>query len=229
MTPASVAQVLDGRVEVQVWRTTPTDARSMDVLDEAEQVRASRFRQPEDRDRFVTGRFALRSALSRRIGVPPKDVVVEIDTNHRPFCSGGPSFSLSHSGEIVLLALSNDPELDIGIDVEREDRRLAIKELAGTVCTDAETTWLRANTPGASVRFLELWTAKEAALKCTGKGLGIDPRLARYDPANHLVTFAPETFIAPLAILGIAVPPEYRASLAAGHREHGCYAVGAPG
>lgn len=219
MTPASVARVLGGRVEVQVWRKLKASSQAMGVIDEAERARAARFLQPEDKDRFVTGRLALRSALSLRSGVPEKDVVVQIDTDGRPFCPGGPSFSLSHSGDVVLLAVSNDAELDIGIDLEREDRRLDLRRLVGTVCTETEVKWLRPESPGASVRFLELWTAKEAALKCSGKGLLIDPRMAQYDPVNHSVTFVPELRSASMAILGIHVPVGYRASLAVAHRK----------
>lgn len=78
-------------------------------------------------------------------------------------------FSLSHSGELALCALSDRA---VGCDVERVRSRSA--GLPRYVLDERELAWFlsRGSRWGD---FYTLWTLKEARVKCTGEGLRYPP------------------------------------------------------
>ena len=216
MIPQDVLFLAQGRVEVQFWKPLAAElgSRVSAVLSETEKARAVRFRSQADADRFVTGRFALRTALARRLGVDAASVAIEIDENGRPFSSGGPHFSISHSGDHVLMAVSEEPTLAVGIDIEFADRKIDLARICERVCTADERAWIDEGANLALARFFELWTCKEAALKARGMGLGIDPRAAIYVPQSGKVRFADHTGLAAVRVEAIAAPAGYHAALA---------------
>lgn len=77
----------------------------------------------------------------------------------------GVFFSLSHSGEYAMLAVS-----DAGVGVDLERLRPAPMRAAARVFSPDELDWLAAE-DGRDARFFTLWTLKEALLKATGRGL----------------------------------------------------------
>jgi len=82
---------------------------------------------------------------------------IRIAPGGKPYLPGGPHFSISHSGGMVLVAVCEDSP--IGCDVEPANR--AVKN---------EAAIRRKLFPGEDdVPFLKLWTAYEARLK---SGLG---------------------------------------------------------
>ena len=79
--------------------------------------------------------------------------------NGKPYLPGGPYFNISHSGRMVLLAVSGAAE--IGCDVEALSRR--VHNEAAIRRKIAE--------PGAEdIPLLELWVRYEARLKAGGPG-----------------------------------------------------------
>jgi 4'-phosphopantetheinyl transferase len=85
----------------------------------------------------------------------------------KPFLPGGPEFNISHSGEIVVLAVARSGA--VGIDVEKihaveiEDFSQYLPEVAS----------LRGQLDADRLNhlFFDCWTRKEAVLKGAGKGL----------------------------------------------------------
>ncbi len=90
------------------------------------------------------------------------------------YASAIPFFNLSHSGDFVMLAISDTP---VGCDIER--KRKAI--LSHHVFHPKELELLRSLPEGNArdYEFLRLWTTKEAFLKAIGTG--IDADAATYD------------------------------------------------
>lgn len=81
----------------------------------------------------------------------------------RPSCPVLPlSFSLSHSGGYAACAVSARP---VGVDLE-EIRPLRPALLG--ILSEEERAWMGDD----AARFAQLWTAKEAMLKCRGAALG---------------------------------------------------------
>ena len=75
-------------------------------------------------------------------------------------------FSKSHSGEYVVFAVSDRP---IGIDIELI-REIDAKVLE-VVMNKCEIAYILENKELVNRRFFEIWTKKEAYIKCYGKYL----------------------------------------------------------
>ena len=156
------------------WALPADDPDMRDLLDDAERDRYARFRRAEDKARFVTGRFLARTALAEAVGLDPKSIRFTTDCPHCGGSHGKPrlpgaevDFSLSHSGDRVVLVLAEGAE--VGVDVEQERDR-DIDRLADMVLTAAERDALAAMDD--KVRgFHSYWSRKEALLKSTGHGL----------------------------------------------------------
>ncbi len=82
----------------------------------------------------------------------------------KPYLPGGPCFSLSHSGELAVLSVSDAP---VGADIERI-APLRREAVLSRVLTPAERLWMGTD----EGRFAFLWTRKEAAVKWAGCGIG---------------------------------------------------------
>lgn len=169
------------------------------------------------------GRAPLRAILADYLHAAP-DMLAFIAGEHgRPVLAGphaALSFNWSHSGDHALLAIAHG--IAPGIDLERLRPRPRALDIARRYfCTD-EADALAALEPGQrDDAFLSLWTAKEAVLKATGRGLayGLDrlqltvppapSRLLRLDgddaSAWQLQSLAPDTgHVASLAWRGPA-------------------------
>ena len=85
--------------------------------------------------------------------------------NGKPFAPGYPAFNLSHSGEWVLLAVDDN---DVGCDIEQV-RFVNGLRMGRIVFTDRELREIE-NARDKTGVFFDLWTKKEALLKCMGKG-----------------------------------------------------------
>ena len=161
---------------VQCWRIVVSSLDPADLgglsqdLDPLEHARAGRFHRFEDRRRFIAGRVGIRRLLSAALGSAP---VLSSDGFGKPFCADrSVEFNISHSGDVVLVALAAG--FQVGIDVERQDP-----------ISDMAATWRRNFHPGevaeldrldkdeALFGFLRCWTRKEAVSKALGVGLSM--------------------------------------------------------
>lgn len=92
--------------------------------------------------------------------------------NGKPYIEGNPVyFSLSHSGEKAVIAISDSP---VGIDCELIGRRTANSVISRF--TERE----RAEINGDIAAFLYNWTAKEAFIKMLGGTLARDLKRLEY-------------------------------------------------
>jgi len=127
--------------------------------------RAAKFRFREDRLRCI-GAGALLYGIA---GIREEEI--SYNRFGKPMCAGK-NFSLSHSGDYVILSLS---DAYVGTDVE--DMRRTYKDVSSRVCTEDELKWLgeALDEPESSLRFYILWTLKESIMKAEGKGLAMNP------------------------------------------------------
>jgi 4'-phosphopantetheinyl transferase len=166
--------------EVHVWRidvagSAAIDPAALETLSEAERARAARFHFEADRRRFVASHVALRGTLASYLGAQPSSLAFGDGTHGKPFVDAperGRSlrFSLSHSGDLALVAVSLGCE--VGVDIERVRPR---EDLAGFVArylSPREREALERIPSGDRLRaFFETWALKEAYLKACGDGL----------------------------------------------------------
>jgi 4'-phosphopantetheinyl transferase len=142
------------------------------TLSPDEVTRANRFHFARDRDAFVSARATLRRILAAYLGVRPLDVRFAYAVSGKPSLASpvrGIEFNLSHSGDLLLLALSRG--VPLGVDVEHR-RPTAWEDLAPVVFTDSEMRDLWSlPQPQQYDGFLNGWTRKEAYVKARGDGL----------------------------------------------------------
>jgi 4'-phosphopantetheinyl transferase len=165
-------------------------------LSEDERDRARRFRQPRDRDRFVRGRGFLRRSLAHRLGCDPGSLALGTGPGGKPCLPRpAPAFNLSHSGGLAALAVSALHE--VGIDIECLAPQPALAgDLSGLIAAcfrPDEAAAIRA-APDPRQTFLRFWTGKEARMKLTGEGLGLDPRAIAlaHEAGRPLAYLSPE-------------------------------------
>jgi 4'-phosphopantetheinyl transferase len=166
--------------DVHVWRI-PLDVSQDIVVDLVpllsgeENARAKQILCEEAGRRFVVAHGALRRILSRYLDARPEQIRVVTDAQGKPHLASraGAStlcFSLSHSGECALLAVTKDR--DVGVDVERIRPVSAWREIAARYFSkrEREALWSLPNDRTLEA-FFQGWTRKEAYSKALGRGV----------------------------------------------------------
>ena len=79
----------------------------------------------------------------------------------KPFFENGPCFNISHSGQYIVMAVSNK---DIGVDIE-ENKEKDMSSLI-RIFNEAEAKMIKEHAD-----FYYLWCAKESLIKCIGSSI----------------------------------------------------------
>ena len=147
-------------------------------LDDVKRARVEKTRQRKDRMRTVAADALARRMLGEAMGVSPEAIRFVYAENGKPSVAGGGyEFSISHSDDIVVVAIHAGP---VGIDVEHI--REVSPRLAKKYFCEDENFYVFGHEPrdvdfehmastDIRMRFFEIWTAKEAYLKRIGEGL----------------------------------------------------------
>ncbi len=161
---------------VDVWRVwLDSVSPAPDALSASECQRAARFRFDRDRRRYIAGRTAVRTILARYLDTDPASVPIAVDRGGRPEIPGEADMSISHSGELLLLAVARG--VRVGVDVEALDQELEVASLAHRHLSPGEAASMANLGIGEStLSFLRSWTLKEAVRKAIGIGLAMDTR-----------------------------------------------------
>ena len=135
-----------------------------------ERVRADRYRFPDDRRRSIVARAATRRLIGRYINTDPSTLGIDEEEFGKPVLRGrAVEFNASHSGDLIALAFST--ETAVGIDVECRRQLTDTLALARRYFSADEVSIVeRAADRGDA--FFVIWTAKEAIVKASGKGIG---------------------------------------------------------
>ncbi len=120
------------------------------------------------------GHAPLLALLARYLGGMPADIQLAIGAHGRPqldpALGSQLDFNWSHSGGHAAVAVAR--HVAPGIDLERLRERHNALPLARRFFHPEEVAALAAQSAAArSAAFLQLWTAKEAVLKATGRGI----------------------------------------------------------
>lgn len=156
------------------------------ILAPDEQERAAKFRFETDRRRWTRARSALRTILADCTGVPAAEVRFVLGKYGKPALEqgGGIEFSLSHSGDWAMVAVTRG--VPVGVDIERIREGVDIAALLGRL---GET-----DLPDTKDGLFRAWTRREAMTKALGGALMEIPN-------------------GDFRILDLEAPPGYAASL----------------
>jgi 4'-phosphopantetheinyl transferase len=168
------------------------------LLTNEESERMQRYAQDRDRRNFLVARALVRTMLSRYAEVRPEVWRFVPGTHGRPEIVDPPAgtpdlrFNVSHTAGLTVCAVAVGR--DIGVDVERIDRRLT-HDIAERFFAASEVAELRARpVEEQPLAFFDYWTLKEAYIKARGLGLALPLsqfafRLAPPEPVT--ITFDP--------------------------------------
>jgi len=188
--------------EIHVWRAhlelPLSEVQQLSgILTEDEVNRANRFSFEIDQHRFIAARGILRSILSRYTTNCPSALHFYYNHYGKPFLAPEFStcrlnFNLSHSGSMVLYAITR--HIGIGVDVERVRSNVEYEEIAKRFFSVNEAALLcTVPTEMKLEAFYSCWTRKEAYIKAHGKGLSLpldsfDVYFAPWEPPMLLIT-----------------------------------------
>jgi 4'-phosphopantetheinyl transferase len=204
---------------VDVWwfdtRTVTVSPAGLADLDRGERNRAEAFLFPADRHRYQVAHMMLRRVLAGYTGIAPAGLL--LGREHCPRCGGAgkpvllpasgpvPSFSLAHSGDMVVIAVAGRP---VGIDVETD--------AVGCVCSlaqalhPADAAWVAGLGERERHEAITIcWVRAEAVLKCTGQGIGHGFGSFPVRPGQ-----AADLSVNGCTVRQLAAPPGYRAAVA---------------
>lgn len=190
--------------EVHLWRARldepPADAERL--LAPEEWQRADRFHFARDRERFVAAHALLRLILGRYEHCDPRELRFTHGAHGKPQLEDSAlRFNLSHSGDLLLLAVTYGRE--VGVDVEEMRDNVPVEMLADHYFEPAEAWSLRLlPTPERVWRFYNVWTGIEAQLKAGGVGLANGTRVVEPDRWSLLSLRPAEGFAGALAVEG---------------------------
>lgn len=168
---------------------------AIDTLSSEDRVRFASFTHDVVARRYAIGRAALRAMLGQVIGVAPALVPIRDGLHGKPHLAREASpfplwFSLAHSDELCVIALSRVAE--VGVDLERSRAVEQWARVAARVFDPRERAELaiaveQGEEPGKA--FLRHWCRVEAELKAIGCGIaGLDAHREGHRPAGLRIT-----------------------------------------
>jgi 4'-phosphopantetheinyl transferase len=191
------------------------------ILSADERVRVRRFHFERDRRRWLIGRTSIRTLLGRYLGSSPETLSFDYGSFGKPRLTGFETplqFNASHSGDILLIAVTLDRT--VGIDVERIRPDVSVIEIAERFFSPRESGALAALPEALRTdAFFDCWTRKEAYIKARGEGLslplnGFDVAFLPGEPAQLLATRPDAAEASRWQIRELDVADGYKAALA---------------
>jgi 4'-phosphopantetheinyl transferase len=145
------------------------------VLSEDESLRFSRRASPW-RERSIIARATLRLLLGQYLRVRPNDIFFEYGRFGKPCLTPSyaqnVSFSVSHSGDCAVIAISEG--VPIGIDLEEIKDDLDVDLLSPYLFSPREIAlFQKLPDDQRPATFFQAWTCKEAFVKATGEGISL--------------------------------------------------------
>jgi len=130
---------------------------------------SKKFKFTEDRLRSIGVGILLYEVLGL------EESEISVDESGKPTSDAtSMQFSISHSGDYTLLAVSDRL---VGVDLERADRKYM--SILNRVLTESEKDWfgkMQTLVQTEHELFMKIWTLKESVSKALGLGLALDFR-----------------------------------------------------
>jgi len=130
--------------------------------------RAARMRHRRDAVNALAGEIIVRNTICGHMGLAPDELIIQPDRYGKPYPANAPGihFNISHSGDIVVCALSDAP---VGVDIEVF--RAVKPGVAKRFFSDDENEFISLGGINPDMAFFKIWTMKESYVKWEGRGL----------------------------------------------------------
>ena len=140
-------------MEVDVYILHTSDVKEkhpyvLSIVDKQRALKVSKYVHEKDQLLSLGAGYLLFKFL-------PKEQIKETKSG-KPYLENGPFFNISHSGELVALAICEDS--NVGIDIEKIDEK-KINAIKSILCENEKNT----ENPGD---LFKIWSNKESVLKC---------------------------------------------------------------
>lgn len=142
-----------------------------DLLSPSEAERNARFRFERDRRRHRTSTGLLRLLLGQMTGADPAALEFLRGPHGKPALAGGPSFSVSHSGEWWFCGTALEGRVGVDVEVHRPLRDLSALARDTFHLDEADAVLSRSAEAARQDAFFRVWSRKEAFIKAVGLGL----------------------------------------------------------
>jgi 4'-phosphopantetheinyl transferase len=161
---------------VDIWKVKISSEKKLQdfflqMFNKEETEKASRYRNEEDKQRYIFGRGALRYLLGKYLNKFPNTIQFLIGPDKKPLLDENSGsnlqFNISHSGDFVLIAISNS---EVGVDIEKINPDFSYKEILNSNFNKEEIDFIQ-NSIHPIESFYLLWTRKESLVKANSKGL----------------------------------------------------------
>jgi 4'-phosphopantetheinyl transferase len=130
------------------------------------QNKIKNFRRWQDAQLSLLGLYLLRYSLKqfeKKLDISE----LNFNSNSKPYLNGeNLEFNISHSGDIVVCAISDQFEIGIDIEILKD---IDVGDFKGQMTDNELKKVIYANDVTAS--FFDFWTQKEAVLKAQGSGI----------------------------------------------------------
>jgi 4'-phosphopantetheinyl transferase len=163
----------DSPGQIHVWKISlfvPLSA-DLDILAASELQRSQDFKNEIARNTYLCSRIVMRRLIASYLNRPAYELEFNTTARGKPFlCGNGPGlkFNLSHSGELMLLAIS--PSLELGVDIEQQKSISNWEKIASKVFNKTIIDSLKQSIYPQKA-FIREWTAFEAKHKLFGEGI----------------------------------------------------------
>ena len=136
------------------------------IVSPEKRARVKKFRFFRDAQNCLLADVLARMEICRTTNFTNEQLRFSANAYGKPYLANSPGihFNVSHTGNYVACAVSDEP---VGIDIEQ--MRSTDLKVAERFFTPDERTYISANTP--TVSFYEVWTTKESRIKWEGRGL----------------------------------------------------------
>ncbi|MBE0670393.1 MAG: 4'-phosphopantetheinyl transferase superfamily protein [Anaerolineales bacterium] len=188
-------------------------------LSNDEKQRASRFRFPIDRDRYIVSHGSLRDILGRYLHGQPYQSIFSTNKYGKPsLVDSELEFNLSHSNDFTLIAIAQGRK--VGVDVEHIRTDMELENIARRYFSRVEISELMSMpSEQREAGFFNCWTRKEAYIKAQGLGLSLpldsfDVSLTPDQPAVLRETRPNPQEAACWSLLSLEIHPNYAGALA---------------
>jgi 4'-phosphopantetheinyl transferase len=193
------------------------------ILSRAELDRADKYVSGKKSREFIITRSSLRIILGHVLGRHPGTLEFDYTRHGMPYLvpgTGSPDvrFSVSHSHDLALIAVTLDQP--IGVDIEKVREEIDYESLARRFFSEQEhRAIMDYEGKGKPRAFFATWTRKEAIVKATGNGIAsglkqFDVSVDPDQPARLLATRWEKEIQSSWSLTNIEAGPDYMACLA---------------